>query len=205
MTLPALIIGWIITYRYLIILPLVVVEGPIVMLVCGFIMRLGAFDLVPLYLALVAGDFIGDIIWYYIGKHGARRFIERFGRFFSVTMADVERFEGFFKQHQTAILFVSKITLGFGFAGAVLLAAGIVRVPLRKYLLLNLLGGFVWTAILLTIGYVFGNFFLTLNAGFRIASLLAAAALIVLALYGFARFMRRRFLQNQGSTLGQDS
>ncbi len=188
----AVALSWLLAYRYLIIFPLVIIEGPIVMLVCGFLIRLGGFDFLPTYLLLILGDLIGDVAYYYIGKHGARRLVDRFGTWFGIRMSDVERFETLFKAHDTKILFISKITMGFGFAMATLMAAGAAHVPFRKYILINLIGGFIWTAILITIGYFFGNIYLATSENFRIAVVVVAILCALTALYFFARYMRRQ-------------
>src|SRR5882724_9313264 len=111
---------WILAYRYWVILPLAIVEGPVIMLFCGFIVRIGGLALIPTYFLLMTGDFIGDVLWYGIGRYGARSVIERFGKYLSISVGDFERFERLFHDHQTKILFISKITMGFGFALATL-------------------------------------------------------------------------------------
>ena len=49
--------------------------------------------------------------------------------------------------------------MGFGFALVTLMVAGMLRVPLKDYIPLNLLGGFIWTAVLVAIGYFFGDIY----------------------------------------------
>ena len=62
-----------------------IVEGPIVMITSGFLYRLGQFDILPLYLCLMAGDFVADVAWYIVGRFAARKLINRFGKFFNIT------------------------------------------------------------------------------------------------------------------------
>src|SRR5207244_3478176 len=146
-------------------------QGPILMVLGGFLLRQGYFDLWPLYFTLLCGDFIGDILWYWIGFLGARPLIERYGRFFSLSPDLFNKLEGGFRRHSTRILLISKLTMGFGFALATLVAAGVSRVPFRKYILLNLIGGFFWTGFLVAIGFFFGHLYLIIDKGFRFAVL----------------------------------
>ena len=187
------IVAWLIAYRYPIALPLAFVEGPIVMLVSGILIRSGFFDFWPIYLLLMAGDLIGDATWYWIGRRGGRTFIEKYGKFISVTNERIERVEKFFQNHHASILFIPKITMGFGFAIATLMAAGAARVNFRKYMIINFLGGFIWTGFLIGIGFFLGNFYITINKGLRWMFILAVIAIGLAAAYGFGRFMRRRF------------
>lgn len=184
---------WLLAYRYPIILPLAVVEGPVVMLLSGILIRAGLFDFWPVYLLLLIGDLIGDVGWYWVGRHGGRRFIEKYGGLVSVTNERIEQVERFFQTHHTRILFISKITMGFGFAIATLMAAGASRIPFRKYLLINFIGGFIWTGILIAIGYFLGNFYVTIDRDLRWMFILSVIVIGLAAAYGFGRFMRGRF------------
>ncbi|MCL5775236.1 MAG: VTT domain-containing protein, partial [Patescibacteria group bacterium] len=138
--------------KYAIVFILCIVEGPVVMITSGFLYRLGQFELAPLYFSLMAGDFVADIGWYGVGRYGAKPILHKFGKFLNITPEIIEKIEKRFKTYQNKILFISKITMGFGFALATLIVAGMLRVEFKKYVLLNLFGGFVWTAFLLLLG-----------------------------------------------------
>jgi membrane protein DedA with SNARE-associated domain len=139
-------LGFVGIYRYPLVFATVLVQGPVVMMGTGLLLRLDQFSFWPLYFTLLTADFVGDIIWYFIGRNAAEPFVRRFGHIFGVTHAVFEKMEDLFKRHDTKILFISKITMGFGFALATLMAAGATHVPLKKYLIFNLLGGFIWVA-----------------------------------------------------------
>lgn len=182
-------------YKYLVAFPLAIVEGPMVMVACGFLLRLGVFSFWPIYLALMLGDFAADLGWYAVGYYGARKFAERWGKYFSITPELLEKLEGLFRRHQNKILFISKITMGFGFALATLVAAGMVKVPFKKYALFNFLGGFVWTGLLIFVGYFFGQIYTLLNKGFKIAFIVFIVTLVLAALYGAGHYFRDRLLK----------
>lgn len=177
-------------YKYFIAFPLAIVEGPVVMVACGFLLRLGAFSFWPIYLALVLGDFVADLIWYAVGYYGARKFADRWGKYFSVTPDSLEKLEKLFEQHHDKILFISKITMGFGFALATLIAAGMAKVPLKKYALYNFFGGFVWTALLMLLGYFFGHLYTLIDKSFKIAFLVFLACLLLTVLFGAGKYFK---------------
>ena len=56
-------------------------EGPFLSMVFGVIIKLGYFSVLPVYIALMAGDILGDTFWYYIGFFYGHRFIGRFGKY----------------------------------------------------------------------------------------------------------------------------
>ena len=101
--------------------------------------------------------------------------------------------EGVFRRHDTKILFISKITMGFGFAIATIMAAGASKVPFRKFLIFNLLGGIILTGVLISIGYFFGNFYFLVEDGFKILFVGALVIMFGAGSYGFIQFLKRRF------------
>ena len=153
-------------------------EGTVVMISSGLLWHLGKVAFWPMYLALIAGDFLSDLTWYFIGYFGARPFVNRWGHLVGASPDVVVRVERRFKMHETPILILSKLTMGFGLMIATLITAGMLRVSLWKFTVINLFGGFIWIFFLILIGYFFGNILEYIPPQFQIAS--AILAVIVL-------------------------
>ncbi len=175
--------------RYALVFIGCIVEGPVVMLTSGFLYRLGQFELLPLYFSLMAGDFTADLAWYAVGRFGARKLINRYGHWFNITPEIIEKIEKRFRTYQDKILFISKITMGFGFALATLIVAGMLRVPFKRYALLNFLGGFIWTAFLLLVGFFFGNIYDSLVGPIRPVFVALSIVVIVWGLWAVNRYL----------------
>jgi membrane protein DedA with SNARE-associated domain len=175
--------------RYAVVFVLCIVEGPVVMITSGFLYRLGQFELLPLYFSMVAGDFVADVVWYAVGRFGAWPLINRYGKYFSITPEIIHKIEKRFKTYQNKILFISKITMGFGFALATLIVAGLLRVDFKKYVLLNFLGGFIWTGLLLAVGYFFGNVYTALAGPAKIVFVCALVVVIIFGLKAINRYL----------------
>lgn len=187
-----IILGYLMTYRYFLIIPLTIVEGPIVMVLCGFLLRFGEFDILPLYISLTIADTIGDIFWYCIGRFWGIPFIKKFGRFVSISENSLAKATALFHRHHNKILFISKITMGFGFALVTLITAGVAKVPFKKYLIFNVSGQLIWTGILLGVGYLFGNIYTAIDHGFRDVTLVAMGIIVIVAFYGFGKYISKR-------------
>jgi membrane protein DedA with SNARE-associated domain len=170
---------WINSSKYILLFIGCIAEGPVVMLASGFLYHLGQFNFWPMYFALVIGDFVADIGWYILGRFGARQTVFKFGHFVGLTSESLERVGGWFNKYHQKILIISKLTMGFGFATVVLLVAGMYKVPFKNYFFINLIGGFIWTMILLTVGYFVGNIF-TLIPGPAKATFLTVAAISII-------------------------
>ena len=77
-------VALILAYKYLILFPLALVEGPVIAIVAGFLIRLGYLDLSAAYLIMCAGDFFPDTAYYYIGKLAhSKQWIDRLGKRFT--------------------------------------------------------------------------------------------------------------------------
>ncbi len=185
----------VVAYRYAILFFGAIFEGPVLMVASGFMVHLGLLDFWPAYLTLLTGDLIADFFWYGLGYFGAKKLIWKYGHIISLDRDRVEILEKKFHTHKNKILFISKMTMGFGFALVTLISAGMAKVPIKNYALFNLLGGFVWTGLLMSLGYVLGGAYVYVNEGFHIMFILAAVVIIAFLLFGFGRFMRYEFFK----------
>lgn len=132
-------------------------EGSVAMMTGGLLWRLQLVSFWPMYIVLFVADILSDLTWYFLGYFGARRFFTRFGKYVNITPQILDKAEVKFKKHHLRILVISKLTMGFGFATAILATAGMLRVSLVRFITINVVCGIVWTLFLIGIGYYFGN------------------------------------------------
>ena len=185
-----------IQYKYALLFPIAIVEGPIIMFLAGTLYHLGYLAFWPSYLVLILGDLVGDVLWYGFGYLAGKRIINRFDAYLGVTESVFNKIENLFRRHQNKIIFINKITMGFGFTIATLVAAGAARTSFKNFTLLNLLGGFIWTGFLMVLGYYFGFLYKALDKDFQILSVVFVGVLLLAALYGFRRYWQKRLLAN---------
>lgn len=179
--------------KYLILFLGVVVEGPILMVVSGFLLRLDVLAFWPTYLAILLGDLTGDVIWYYVGHFVAEPFLRKFGKYFGVNAENLQSAKDLFQKHHLRILFISKITLGLGVSLATLISAGASHVPFGRYMKINLLGEIFLAFGLLAIGYFFGHIYSSLSDDFKTIFLIALVIVVPVGLF----LLRRHFKQNK--------
>ena len=171
------------------------IEGPILMIACGFLLHYNFFNLAAVFLALVLGDLIGDLIWYYVGQKFADRFLINYGRYFGVSLESFEKAKTLFFKYHIKILVISKLTMGFGMAIVTLMVAGATRVPFKKYFMINFFGELVLTAMLMSIGYLFGELYKYIAEGFKVAFLIGIFIIAILVITGLTRFVRYTLLR----------
>jgi len=187
-------------FRYALVFVGAIVEGPMLMIACGFFYRQGVFALLPIFVSLFLGDLLADLVWYYLGRYFAEPILRRHGHFLSVTPELLEKGKGLFHRYHEKILIISKMTIGFGMAIGTLMAAGATKVSLRTFLTLNGLGELFLVTALLSIGYFFGSLYNVIASDFRIAFLVGAVVLVLLCMYGLTRFMRKKIVETAAST-----
>ena len=183
----------ILQYKYLLMIPVAVIEGPVLSMICGVLVRLGQLNVVLTFLALATGDLIGDAMWYWLGRRYGYSFVSRFGKYFFVTVENIETVRKLFHVYHVRILLLSKVTMGIGFPAATLFTAGLSHIPFWKFMGLNALGQIVWTGLLLGIGFFLGNLYVNVNNIIGILSIAGMMGFILLALFGFGRYLGNRF------------
>jgi len=167
-------------------------EGPILSIIGGILLKMGYFSLFPLYGALMFGDLIGDTVWYSIGFYFGHGFVSRFGKYFNVTEERILKVEEIFHRYKNSILFISKISNGLGFAIVTLLAAGMVKIPFRRYILINLSGQFIWSGLLIAVGYFFSHLYSQLDTLFGRLSLVALFVFLLVLFLGARNYARSK-------------
>jgi membrane protein DedA with SNARE-associated domain len=141
-------------YGYWIMLPLMIVEGPVVTIISSILAKLGAFNIWLVFFFSVLGDIIGDVILYYLGYKFGLSFVEKIGKYIGITEQLVSKMKKYFDRHGGKTIFAVKSTTGL--CWATFAAAGIVRMDFRKFLKNSFLGGLVWSGFLVAMGYFYG-------------------------------------------------
>lgn len=191
-------IEYLLAYKYLAIFIGCIAEGPTVMAATGFLLKLGYFSIIPAFFALLLGDLVADIGWYAVGYYNWYGIINKFGNFIGFKKSVSDKITDLYHKHHEKILFFSKLSMGFGFALVVLVTAGRLRIPLKKYIAINFFAGLFWTGFMMALGYFFGNVYLLISEGLRAGFVIMVGILFLLAIFGMGRFIRAQFLKRNG-------
>jgi len=168
----ATVIAWLAQYRYIVLFPLVVIEGPIVTVLAGFLASLGQLNLFICYPLIVVADVLGDLVMYAQGRWGGKPAVTRWGHHFGIKPETIVRLENRFKDHPGKTLIFGKVSHFFG--GPILIAAGMARMRVSKFLWFNFLGTLPKSLILLLVGFYFGQAYVKLDKFFTYAGWVAA-------------------------------
>ena len=141
-------------YGYALMLPLMIIEGPVVTIIAAILASLGAFNVFLVLIFSIIGDMTGDAIFYGLGRKFGMGFVNRVGKYLGITEKLVLRMAKYFSNHGGKTIFAVKSTTGL--CWATFTAAGIARMDFKKFLKYSFLGGIVWSGFLVAMGYFYG-------------------------------------------------
>lgn len=174
----------ILIYKYYFLFPAVIIEGPIITVIAGFLSVQGLMNFYLAFLVIVAGDLAGDAAYYAFGRWGRKNFIEKYGRFIGISPAKIASLENNFKSNGGKIIVFGKLAHGIG--TVFLVAAGASRMPFIKFMFYNLVATAPKSVILLLVGYFFGHAWVRIGGYFDYFALGALVLSIgLLMLYYF--------------------
>jgi membrane protein DedA with SNARE-associated domain len=131
------------------------VPGETILLIAGYFASTGEFHLALVMLVAATGAVIGDNIGFAIGHHYGRGFLLRVGRFFFLTPKRLEHMENYFKSHGNKTILVARFITGLRVFAALL--AGASKMPWRVFVVYNVAGAVLWSVVITTLGYLFGQ------------------------------------------------
>lgn len=103
---------------------------------------------------LVAGDVVGDVSLYSVGRWGRDSILLRYGSMLGATPDRMKKLETFFENHAKKTLLFGKWGHVFGFP--ILLAAGAAKEDFLEFLAVSIGGTVPKTLLLVLIGFYFG-------------------------------------------------
>ena len=144
------------TYGYLLIFPIAFVEGPIIAVICGWLVAADILNFFVAYLVLILGNLAGDAFYYSIGYWGGPPLIKKWGHWLRLDLEKTIKLKNHFDNHGGKILLWAKIapdmTTSFILAGA-----GLAKYSFKLFFRYGLTVEIPKTLTLMLIGYFFGD------------------------------------------------
>lgn len=195
----AQIIDWLLHYKYFVLFPITIIEGPIITVIGGFLSSLGHLNVIIVYLLVVLGDLVGDSIYYSIGRWGKSGFIKRWGKYIGLNEERTGHLEGHFEKHSGKTLIIGKWSHAVGVV--VLIAAGVAEMPFWRFIWFNLVASMPKSLIFILIGFYFGQSYS------RIGRYLdyAAISTIILTIALIAIYLVARKISSKYEEKGMDN
>ncbi|MES3004562.1 MAG: VTT domain-containing protein [Patescibacteria group bacterium] len=185
-------------YKYWVIFPAVIIDGPIITVLSGFLVHMGVLGGLVTYVILVVGDVIGDTKYFLIGKY-SRKFswAKKATTFLGYTEEREKSLQKHFQTHAYKTFFMAKLSQGLG--GGVYVVAGMTGFNFRKFIWISFLGTLPKTFIFMVIGYYMGNSYVKISEYMN--SIATASILVVFFLVLYFTFKKhiKNFLNKRDS------
>ena len=127
--------------------------GDSLLFAAGTFAAIGALNVLWVFIIVAAAAILGDTINYSIGKFLGSKAFEKYPKIFKKEY--LEKTENFYKKYgNKAIVLGRFVPIVRTFAPFV---AGVGKMKYPNFLMYNIVGGIVWTALFVFGGYYFGN------------------------------------------------
>jgi membrane protein DedA with SNARE-associated domain len=180
-----LIHSFIASYGYLVLFLGIFIEGETFLILAGFAAHQGHMHFPWVVLIGFLGAFLYSQIVFFLGRLKIKIWLKRY----SSVHSQIQSLHGIIEKNQ--IFFILGFMFLYGLRTISLLALGTSDVGRKKFILFSLIGTFLWSSIITTLGYIFG---MAIESFFGKIRHLQVAALIILS-FVFVVFLIRTLLK----------
>jgi membrane protein DedA with SNARE-associated domain len=170
---------------YILFALLVAIEGPITTLAGAVAASAGYLNPIFVFVSASLGNLSADILWYSLGYMGKTEWLVKYGGRLGIKESFITRLQKDIHAHIHKILFIAKLTLGLVIP--TLIAAGLARVPFKRWFGVLFTAECIWTGSLVLAGYYFGYMIQRIETNLRWVSLAGAVITIVLVVIYLSR------------------
>ncbi|MEO9221091.1 MAG: DedA family protein [Mycobacteriaceae bacterium] len=155
-----------------------VIPGETAAVVGGVAAALGHTNVVAMCVIVVAAAIVGDSVGYEVGRHYGSRLLRH--RFLDKRRDQLDKAQAFLARKGGSAVFLGRFV---AFFRAVMPAlAGSAKMPYRRFLPWNALGGVVWGIGFVVLGFLAGNSYQRVAAEVGRGSAIVVAVVVVIAL-----------------------
>lgn len=179
------------------------IPSEVVLPLAGFHAGRGGASLPGMIAAATVGSVVGALVLYgvaaWIGPERLRRFVVRYGRWFRLTTADLDKAEGWFDRRAEAAVLVGRCAPLI--RSLISVPAGFRHMSLLRFTLYTTLGSLAWNIALISAGAVLGDRWHEVG---DVVGLLQAVVILAVGagvcVYLWRRVVRTRIRERAGSS-----
>jgi membrane protein DedA with SNARE-associated domain len=182
-------------------------SSELTMAFAGYLAYQGHLNLAEVILVGAAGELVGAVIAWAIGKTGGRAFVSRYGRFILLTRTDLDRAEAWYGRHRRGGVFIGRLIPVI--RNFVAIVAGVAEVPIAPFVVFTAIGSLIWDGAWAGIGYGVGSNYKTISKDFSdagyVLAVLVVIAIVVLFVHRWRTYQHLRELEGKEAALADAS
>lgn len=125
------------------------------MVPAGFLVHQGEMNFMAAFIVSTVGCVAGSLFNYYIAYHFGRRFLNAYGRYMFFDHDKMAKLDAFFASHGEISTLTGRLIPGV--RHVISFPAGLAHMDLKKFCIYTGIGGGLWMATLLLVGYLIGG------------------------------------------------
>lgn len=159
------------------------IPSELVLIPAGYLAHKGEMNFLFIILASTLGSWVGASFNYAFALWVGRPFLEKYGKYFFVRPALLEKTDHFFVKHGAISTFTGRLIPGI--RHLISLPAGLTRMNFASFSLYTCLGAGIWSLVLTLMGYFVGGNEQLIKDNLHLvtAGVILTVALILMAYY----------------------
>ncbi|MEF9942853.1 MAG: DedA family protein [Burkholderiaceae bacterium] len=137
-------------YGYFAVFAAAMIEGETIYVIGAFMAHLGYLKLPLVMSAAAAGAFVGDNLWFWLGRRHGPALMERFPWMATA----VPKVDALIARWRFGAVILLRFAVGLRTAGPAVVGMG--RMPVWQFVLANAIGALLWAGVVGALGWSFG-------------------------------------------------
>lgn len=131
------------------------IPSEVVLGFAGYLIAQGVFDMTTTMIVATLAGVVGSVLSYWIGEHGGRPLLLRYGKYIFFNERKFHMAEKLFAKYGGAAVFIGRLLPGI--RTFISFPAGVAKYPMGKFILWTVLGTIPWTVLLVWLGVKLGE------------------------------------------------
>ncbi|MNH98353.1 Inner membrane protein YqjA [compost metagenome] len=166
------------------------IPSEVIMLSGGLLIARGTLSFPEVVAAGVLGNLTGSIAAFYVGMHGGRKLLEKYGKYIFFNSRHLEQSQRWFDRYgEGTVLFTRMLPFIRTFIS---LPAGIAGMKTWKFIFFTALGSLPWNIALVYLGYRLGDKWTIVEEYMRPVSYAICGAVVLLIILWLVRRRKER-------------